>query len=112
MAKVFCGETLFQAVFRVMQAMGVNALDRSHPIEKCLREAAVFPLYDAGNIGMQMRKIWGVMLDKDFDPRAIADSRPMPFKKSMVGAGIDATTEIPAPHDPTTQAKRKASKRY
>jgi nitroalkane oxidase len=111
MAKVFCGETLFQAVFRVMQAMGVNALDRSHPIEKYLREAAVFPLYDAGNIGMQMRKIWGVMLDKDFDPRAIVDSRPMPFKKSMEGAGIDAATEIPTPHDPTTQAKRKASKR-
>jgi hypothetical protein len=64
-----------------------------------------------GNIGMQMRKIWGVMLDKDFDPRAIADSRPMPFKKSMEGAGIDAATEIPAHHDPTTQAKRKASKR-
>jgi nitroalkane oxidase len=88
MAKVFCGETLFQAVFRVMQAMGVNSLDRAHPIEKYLREAAVFPLYDAGNIGMQMRKIWGVMLDDAFDPRAIADSRPMPFKKSMEGAGL------------------------
>jgi hypothetical protein len=36
---------------------------------------------------MQMRKIWGVMLDADFDPRAIADSRPMPFKKSMEGVG-------------------------
>ncbi len=96
MAKVFCGETLFQAVFRVMQAMGVNSLDRTHPIEKYLREAAVFPLYDAGNIGMQMRKIWGVMLDSDFDPRAIADTRPMPFKKSMEGAGTDASAEYPA----------------
>lgn len=87
MAKVFCGETLFQAVFRTMQAMGVNSLDRTHPIEKFLREATVFPLYDAGNIGMQMRKIWGVMLDDDFDPRAIADTRAMPFKKSMEGVG-------------------------
>jgi hypothetical protein len=73
--------------------MGVNSLDRTHPIEKYLREAAVFPLYDAGNIGMQMRKIWGVMLDKDFDPRAIADSRAMPFKKSMEGAGTDSSSE-------------------
>jgi alkylation response protein AidB-like acyl-CoA dehydrogenase len=55
MAKVFCGETLFNAVFRAMQAMGVNALDKNHPMEKFLREAAVLPLYDAGNIGMQMR---------------------------------------------------------
>jgi hypothetical protein len=42
---------------------------------------------------MQMRKIWGVMLDKDFDPRAIADSWPMPFKKSMEGAGTDTPAE-------------------
>jgi alkylation response protein AidB-like acyl-CoA dehydrogenase len=86
MAKVFCGETLFQAVYRTMQAMGVNSLDKTHPMEKFLREAAVFPLYDAGNIGMQMRKIWGVMLDDEYDPRAIADSRPIRFKKSMEGA--------------------------
>ncbi len=86
MAKVFCGEMLFQTVFRAMQAMGVNALDRAHPVEKFLREAAVFPLYDAGNIGMQMRKIWGVMLDDGFDPRAIADNRAMPFTKDMEGA--------------------------
>jgi len=87
MAKVFCGETLFTAVYRAMQVMGVNALDRRHPLEKFLREAAVFPLYDAGNLGMQMRKIWGVMMDPGFDPRAIADSREMPFSKSMEGAG-------------------------
>ena len=88
MAKVFCGETLFNTVFRAMQVMGVNSLDKRHPVEKFLREAAVFPLYDAGNIGMQMRKIWGVMLDPDFDPRAISDSRPIEFKKSMEGAGL------------------------
>jgi nitroalkane oxidase len=98
MAKVFAGETLFASVFRAMQVMGVNALDRSHPVEKLLREAAVFPLYDAGNIGMQMRKIWGVMLDDQFDPRSIADCRPMPFKKSMEGAGLeDRQVESPEP---------------
>jgi alkylation response protein AidB-like acyl-CoA dehydrogenase len=89
MSKVFCGELLFTAVFKTMQVMGVNALDKKHPIERYLREAAVFPLYDAGNIGMQMRKIWGVMMDPDFDPRAFADSRPITFRKSMEGAGLD-----------------------
>jgi hypothetical protein len=61
----------------------------SHPLERYLREAAVFPLYDAGNIGMQMRKIWGVMMDPEFDPRAFADSNPIVFKKSMEGAGLE-----------------------
>jgi nitroalkane oxidase len=95
MAKVFCGETLFTAVFRAMQAMGVNSLDRVHPMEKFLREAAVFPLYDAGNIGMQMRKIWGVMLDPEYDPRAIADTRAIAFKKSMEGVGTLGTPPAP-----------------
>ena len=40
---------------------------------------------------MQMRKIWGVMLDDEFDPRAIADSRPTQFKKSMEGAGLETS---------------------
>ena len=93
MAKVFCGETLFDTVFRAMQVMGVNSLDRTHPVEKYLREVAVLPLYDAGNIGMQMRKIWGVMMDEDFDPRAIMDSRPITFKKSMEGAGLSAAKQ-------------------
>ena len=105
MAKVFCGETLFTAVFRTMQAMGVNSLDKTHPVEKFLREAAVFPLYDAGNIGMQMRKIWGVMLDPDFDPRAITESRAIPFKKSMEGVGTLVTPPDP-PAAETTVAKR------
>ncbi|MFT0877508.1 acyl-CoA dehydrogenase family protein [Rhodopseudomonas sp. G2_2311] len=82
MAKVFCSELLFDAVFQAMKAVGVNALDRAHPLERYLREAAVFPLYDAGNIGMQMRKICTVMADPRFDPRAIANSEPTPFYKS------------------------------
>jgi len=99
MAKVFCGETLFETVFRAMQVMGVNSLDKRHPLEKFLREAAVFPLYDAGNIGMQVRKIWGVMMDEDFDPRAIADSRPIRFKKSMEGVGSFVAIDESRPRD-------------
>jgi Acyl-CoA dehydrogenase, C-terminal domain len=74
MSKVLCGELMFSSIFRAMQAMGVNALDKKHPVERFMRESLVFPLYDAGNIGMQMRKIWGVMLDEGFDPRAFMDS--------------------------------------
>jgi len=89
-----------------MQAMGVNSLDKKHPIEKFLREAAVFPLYDAGNIGMQMRKIWGVMLAPEFDPRAIADSRPMKFTKSMEGVGTVVSVDEPAPVDAKSPKQR------
>lgn len=87
MSKVLCGELLFDAVFKCMQAMGVNATDKRHPLEKYLREAIIFPLYDAGNMGMQRRKIWGVMADNGFNPRAFMDSEAIEFKKSMEGFG-------------------------
>jgi hypothetical protein len=87
---------------------------RFRPIERAevWKTAAVFPLYDAGNIGMQMRKIWGVMLDEDFDPRAIADTKPMRFKKSMEGVGTLVSREEPAstaaPGKPPRAAPRRA----
>lgn len=93
MSKIFCGELLFDTVFKCMQVMGVNAVDKRHPLERYLREAVIFPLYDAGNIGMQRRKIWGVMADPDFDPRAMADNRPIGFKKSMEGIGTALAAE-------------------
>lgn len=92
MAKVFCSETMMDSVYKCMQVMGVNSLDKVHPLEKYLREAAVFPVYDAGNIGMQRRKIWGVMADPDFDPRAFVDGKEIRFTKSMEGLGVKPVT--------------------
>lgn len=96
MAKVFGGEIAFEAVFKCMQVMGVNALDRVHPLEKYLRDVAVFPLYDAGNMGMQRRKIWGVMADPGFDPRAFMDCQAIRFSKSMEGLGTVPSLGEPA----------------
>ena len=63
----------------------------------------MLPASYSGNtaaLGMQMRKIWGVMLDPEFDPRAIADTRPIRFKKSMEGVGTlgspPASDKVPA----------------
>jgi len=96
MSKVLCGELMTSTVFKAMQVMGVNSLDRKHPIERYMRESMVFPLYDAGNLGMQVRKIWGVMLDDSFDPRAFAQSDPIVFTKDMEGAGLGMDEPIRA----------------
>ncbi len=66
-----------------MQVVGVNSLDRQHMFEKYLREAALFPLYDAGNFGMQRRRVHGVMADPSFNPRALMDDEPVDFTKAM-----------------------------
>jgi hypothetical protein len=60
---------------------------------------------------MQMRKIWGIMLDADFNPRAIADARGMPFKKSMEGAGLEAPPARTALPSAPRPAARKTSKK-
>jgi hypothetical protein len=60
---------------------------------------------------MQMRKIWGVMLDPDFDPRAIAESRAIPFKKSMEGVGTLVTPSDPDPPAAETTAAKRGRRR-
>jgi len=71
-----------------MQVVGVTSLDKEHPMEKYMRDIMVMPIYDGGNMGMQRRKIWGVMADDDFNPRALMDCERSEFKKSMTGYGV------------------------
>lgn len=95
MAKVFPSELLLDAVYKCMQVVGVTSLDREQPMEKFIRDALVLPIYDGGNMGMQLRKIWGVMADEDFDPKALAENQPVPYKRSMTGYGVLPTRIIP-----------------
>ena len=87
MCKVHCTEMLFDAVYKCMQVVGVNSLDMKYSFHRYLREASVFPLYDAGNFGMQRRRVHGVMADPSYNPRAIMDHEFMPFTKQMEGIG-------------------------
>jgi alkylation response protein AidB-like acyl-CoA dehydrogenase len=92
MCKVLCTEMLFDCVYKCMQVVGVNALDKKRPFHRYLREASLLPLYDAGNFGMQRRRVHGVMADPSFDPRAVMNHEFMPFTKEM--EGIDT---VPGP---------------
>jgi nitroalkane oxidase len=83
MCKIHCSELLFDAVFKCMQVVGVNSVDKRHLFEKYLREAAIFPLYDAGNFGMQRRRVHGVLASVDFNPRALMDDEYVEFTKAM-----------------------------
>ena len=88
MAKIYCGEVCMQVVWDCMRVMGVNSYDRrSHPLDKLMRDVMCFPIYDAGNMGMQRRKIWGVMAQPDFNPRAFVDNEAINFTKEMEGIG-------------------------
>ena len=83
MCKIQCTELLFDAVFKCMQVVGVNAVDKVHTFEKYLREATILPLYDAGNFGMQRRRVHGVLAHPEFNPRALMEDEFVEFTKDM-----------------------------
>jgi alkylation response protein AidB-like acyl-CoA dehydrogenase len=91
--KIFCSELMFDSVYKCMQVVGVNSYDKQHLFEKYLREAACFPIYDAGNMGMQRRRVHGVLASPDFNPRALMDNEYVEFKKSMETIDTLATPE-------------------
>jgi alkylation response protein AidB-like acyl-CoA dehydrogenase len=88
LTKTFCGDLMQSVVFDCMRVVGVNALDRKFPLARSYREAAVFSLYDAGNLAMQRRRAWGVMADRGFSSDTFVDSDPLEYTKSMEGYGV------------------------
>jgi hypothetical protein len=68
----------------------VQRLPSLHPL-------SVFPLYDAANVGMQRRRVHGVIADKNFNPRAIMDDDFVKFDKSTeaIGTVADSPAQIP-----------------
>ncbi len=88
MSKIFGGETGMQCVYDCMRVVGINSYDRrSHPFDKLMRDVLCFPIYDAGNMGMQRRKIWGMLAHQSFNPRAFMDHELVPFTRGMEGIG-------------------------
>ncbi|MFA9462509.1 acyl-CoA dehydrogenase family protein [Thiohalorhabdus sp. Cl-TMA] len=90
MAKIYAGEVLKEAVWQCMQVVGINSVDLANPLEKHMRESLIFPLYDTGNMGMQRRKVWGVIADENYDSTTFMNNKPLRYKKSMEGYGAVA----------------------
>lgn len=90
-AKVFATETCLDAIYECMQVMGINAIDVDHPLNKIYQDASTLPLYDAGNVGVQRRKGWGVMGDDEYDPYLFMENEDIEFNKAMEGWGTEGT---------------------
>jgi len=83
MCKINVTETMIDCVYKCMQVVGVNSLSTEYKFGKYLREASVLPIYDGGNMGMQRRRVHGIIADENFNPRAIMDDDFVKFDKSM-----------------------------
>jgi len=57
-------EMMFDCVFKCMQIVGVSSLEARNGFGKLLREASVLPIYNGGNMGMQRRRVHGILTDR------------------------------------------------
>ena len=90
MCKINVTEAMVDCVYKCMQVVGVNSLSTEFKFGKYLREASVLPIYDGGNMGMQRRRVHGIIADESFNPRAIMDDDFVKFEKSMEAIGTVA----------------------
>ncbi|MDR3465557.1 MAG: hypothetical protein P4M07_06405 [Xanthobacteraceae bacterium] len=50
----------------------------------------MLPIYDGGNMGMQRRRVHGIIADENLNPRAITDDEFIRFDKTMEPIGTVA----------------------
>lgn len=84
-AKIFNGELAVSGLNEAMRVMGINSYLRDYPIERHMRDVLCFPIYDAGNMGMQRRRLHGIMADPAYNPLAFAENLATTFRKTMLG---------------------------
>ena len=56
MTKVYCSELAVQVVYDAMRVVGVESCTLRTPLERLMRDALVYPLYDGGNMGVRRRQ--------------------------------------------------------
>ena len=62
------------------------SLGKEYDVNKYLRDAALLPNYDGGNMGMQRRRVHGLLAHESFNPRATMDAETVYFQKSIAVA--------------------------
>lgn len=75
MTKIHCSELAVQTVYDAMRVVGVTSYSKKAPLERLLRDALVFPLYDGGNMGIRRRQLHRILADPGYDPMAGAEGK-------------------------------------
>jgi alkylation response protein AidB-like acyl-CoA dehydrogenase len=79
MAKVHCSELCVQTIYDLMRVVGVESYTPHTPLERLVRDALVFPLYDGGNMGIRRRQLHDTLRQPGYDQMLAAESRVPPW---------------------------------
>jgi alkylation response protein AidB-like acyl-CoA dehydrogenase len=58
-----------------MRIVGVESYTNRTPLERLMRDALVFPLYDGGNMGIRRRQLHAMFREASFDSMRAAENR-------------------------------------
>lgn len=68
MTKVYCSEAAVSAVYDCMRVVGVSSYAKDlAPLERLMRDAMVFPLYDGSNQGIRRRQLHDMFRQPGYD---------------------------------------------
>jgi len=80
MAKVHCSELAVQVVYDAMRLVGVESYTKRTPLERLIRDALAFPLYDGGNMGVRRRQLHDIIAQPSYDAMLSAQGRRPPWE--------------------------------
>ncbi|MFC5994946.1 acyl-CoA dehydrogenase family protein [Pseudonocardia hispaniensis] len=82
MTKVYCSETAVSTVYDCMQVIGIASYTRDlAPLERMMRNAMVFPLYDGGNQGVRRRQLHDILRQPGYDSMLAARGDIPPWRQ-------------------------------
>jgi alkylation response protein AidB-like acyl-CoA dehydrogenase len=82
MTKVYCSETAVSTVYDCMRVVGIASYTRDlAPLERLIRDAMVFPLYDGGNQGVRRRQLHDILRQPGYDSMLAARGVIPPWKQ-------------------------------
>lgn len=80
MTKVYCSEQAVTTVYDCMRVVGIASYTRDlAPLERMMRDAMVFPLYDGGNQGVRRRQLHEMFRKPGYDSMLAARGEVPPW---------------------------------
>lgn len=81
MTKVYCSELAVQVVYDAMRVVGIESYTLKTPLERLLRDAIVYPLYDGGNMGIRRRSLHDILRQPGYHSMLAAEGTVPPWTK-------------------------------
>ncbi|KAJ3943199.1 uncharacterized protein N0V96_007434 [Colletotrichum fioriniae] len=69
-AKIYSSDSAVTCVWDCMQVVGMTSYAESAGFSRLLADAAVFPLFDGGNVGIRRRQFQKLMCEEEYKPWA------------------------------------------